>query len=284
MVDLSELIDILPPGGYKEASSFYLESSEEAAMKHRNTPPGFYWKKLKTNRVVFAIKRDLRSMDAATIHADVNYELKKVAVFINQFDCVGRHLEHGGRFYWKVDLKSAFDSVTYRKVMDVLWPDIPENIYRCPELFFHKDGGLIQGASASPRIFQVFCQKTLDLYLNEFCRRNRVVYTRFADDLLFSSRELLGKGFRKRVRGIIHDTGFRVNEDKVVLADTLKIPLVHLGMNIFKGSVVVTETFLNALLNAEPGNARNGMTGWEKSVRLINRRKHQELAGFRRNK
>ncbi len=239
-------------------------------MKHRNTPPGFYRQELvSTGRTVFTIRSD--SLDIRTVHMDTNDDLGSLVTFENQFECVRKHLKRNGRFYWKVDLASAFDSVTPHSFAG--WWDLPVYIRCCPAIFFHKDGGLIQGAPASPRIFQLYCQKSLDPAINSFCARNRVVFSRFADDLLFSSNEPLGKEFRRKIRGIIKQADFRINEHKVILADTSKEPITYLGMVIFKGHVSVTEEFDQKLKDSQPGSSRNGMVAWKKTVLALNRRK-----------
>lgn len=248
--------------------------------KKKNTPPGFYRKELENGRIVFALQGD--SLDIYTVHEDVKDELDPLMTpSANQFDCVRKHIERTNRFYWKVDLSSAFDSVTFHSV--ACWWDLPTYVRCCPMLFFHKDGGLIQGARASPKIFQLFCQRALDPYLEEFCRKNAIVYTRFADDLLFSSRVPIEKGAQRHIRDIIRTAGFRINEKKVVLADTFTTPIVYLGIRIFENNASVTEEFSNSLSDLEPGASKSGKLGWQRSVSAINRKKRKRFASPRKN-
>lgn len=75
-------------------------------------------------------------------------------------------------------------------------------------------GVIPQGAVTSPYIANLICYH-LDARLNGFCSRRDVVYTRYADDLSFSSniRAQLN-GIEKFVKYIIKDEGFEINEKK----------------------------------------------------------------------
>jgi hypothetical protein len=238
-------------------------------MKTKNTPPGFSSKILKDGRLVFKLIRRNAYLDVHTVHQDVNRELGRIITFTNQFDSVKRHLIRKNRFFWKVDLKKAFDYVIFASVACL--KGLPDDIWHCPQLFFHTNGGLIQGAPASPKIFQFFCQNALDPKLQEFCKRNGIVYTRFADDLLFSSGSPIRKGARENIRNIIRGAGFLVNEQKVALADTERTPLTYLGMEIFQNRVSPEKEFLKRLLDTPEGPQKNGMLGWKRSILAFNR-------------
>ncbi len=237
-------------------------------MKRKKTPPGFSPKITKDGRLVFRIIFGRRTADIYTLHQDVKQELSLITKFTNQFNCVKWHLARRTRFFWKVDLKKAFDHVTVESVASL--QDLPSDILHCPQLFFHERGGLIQGAPASPKIFQLFCQQRLDPEIKKFCERNNIIYTRFADDLLFSSRNEIEKGAREKIRDIIRETGFHVNEKKVSLVDNIHTPITYLGMEIFQGKVAPEKEFLARLFLAPNGPKRTGMRGWMKSVLALN--------------
>jgi hypothetical protein len=238
-------------------------------MKTKKPPSGFSPKITEDGRLVFRIIFGRRTADIYTMHQDVKQELNPVTKFTNQFDCVKWHLVRRTRFFWKVDLKKAFDHVTFKSVASL--QDLPSDIRHCPQFFFHTHGGLIQGAPASPKIFQLFCQQRLDPEIKNFCKRNDIVYTRFADDLLFSSRNEIGKSAREKIRVIIREAGFHINEKKISLADTHHTTIVYLGMEIFQGKVSPEKEFLEKLSLAPNGSIKTGMRGWMKSVLALNR-------------
>jgi len=236
-------------------------------MKRKKTPPGFVCKTLSSGRIVFAIRR--KSLDIYTVHTDVSRELDRLVKFTNQFNCVKFHLARSNRYFWKIDLRAAFDHVTFESMSSL--KDLPREVWYTPSLFFHENGGLIQGAPASPKLFQLFCQQGIDPIIQEFCKRNALTYTRYADDLLFSCRVPIGKSAREKIRRIIRERGFQINEDKVKLVDTCKEHLVYLGMNIFGGKASPTEEFINRLDHTPKGASQAGMLGWKNSVLACNR-------------
>jgi hypothetical protein len=236
-------------------------------MKRKKTPPGFVCKTLPSGRIVFAIQR--KSLDIRTVHIDVCVELDCIVKFTNQFNCVKFHLARSNRYFWKIDLRAAFDHVTFESISSL--KDLPDEVRYTPSLFFHENGGLIQGAPASPKLFQLFCQQGIDPIIKEFCKRNTLFYTRYADDLLFSSKVPIGKGARERIRRIIRESGFQVNEDKVKLVDTHKEHLVYLGMDIFRGKISPTEAFFQKLDRVPIGASQTGMLGWKNSILACNR-------------
>ncbi len=78
---------------------------------------------------------------------------------------------------------------------------------------------LPQGAPTSPILTNLVCQK-LDFLLNRLAKKYNVKYSRYADDITFSSNKDLFQAdgdFVKRVKKIIVDQGFRINESKVRL-------------------------------------------------------------------
>lgn len=240
-------------------------------MIRSKAPPGFSSKILASGRRVFFIKK--ANTDILILHEDVKTELKRYVKFSNQFDCVKKHLRHKSRFFWKIDLRKAFDHITLSSVENI--KNFPDYIRHCPDLFFHKNKGLIQGAPASSYIFQFFCQNLLDPELKEFCKKNEIMYTRFADDILFSSRTSFGKSTRERIRDMIRIAGFQINEKKEGLVDNFHAPVTYIGMRIFRGKVSSEKRYIGCeeedFDDPQTTNRINGHLSWEKSVLALNR-------------
>ena len=130
-------------------------------------------------------------------------------LWLGPLESVRSHIDSGNRFFLKVDLASAFDSVTNSRLVSVLegctgWGvDIPS------ELFFHEGGGLIQGAPASQYLFRLYCEQSgLDDDLDRYCQeQNRLnkkgyVWSRYADDIILSAYNPIGRTVVPRLRRI----------------------------------------------------------------------------------
>ncbi|WP_354303908.1 reverse transcriptase family protein [Pedobacter sp. UYP1] len=93
---------------------------------------------------------------------------------------------------------------------------------------------LPQGAPTSPILTNIVCQK-LDFLLSATARRFGLKYSRYADDITFSSLHHVYQNessFLKEIRRIIQDQGFIVNEQKVRLQrDSFKQLVTGLVVN-----------------------------------------------------
>jgi hypothetical protein len=76
------------------------------------------------------------------------------------------------------------------------------------------DGSLPQGAPTSPILSNLICRQ-LDSRLFQWARDNGYAYTRYADDLTFSTnRNSFPEGDRSFVKEIVEEEGFSVHPDK----------------------------------------------------------------------
>ncbi len=131
---------------------------------------------------------------------------------------VGNALRHlGCRYLLNIDLKDFFHQVSDEKI-DGVWQTH----------FRHFDAGLRQlltglvcyrqrlpmGAPTSPALSN-FASLEMDQHLSGYAHRSCMQYTRYADDLSFSSSEPIGKGEYHDLRLIIRESGFEVNPSKV---------------------------------------------------------------------
>lgn len=85
-----------------------------------------------------------------------------------------------------------------------------------------KTQGLITGGPISPFLFNLFYEAVLDCNLRSICGAD-VVYTRYADDLVFSCvRRPIWSEMRKKIRQAIEVTGGVVNHKKSRVLDCRK--------------------------------------------------------------
>jgi len=117
----------------------------------------------------------------------------------------------GNRYLWNVDLKDFFRQVTSSRVEEVfLRIGYPESAARfLAKLCTYRDE-LPQGSQTSPALSNLVFQAA-DSLIASLCRRNKVAYTRYGDDLSFSSDEPLSEDFQQKVESILNKSGFKLN-------------------------------------------------------------------------
>lgn len=126
------------------------------------------------------------------------------------------------RLIIKVDLKDFFPSIHFGRV---------QGMFMAPPFHFgeeaattmaqmscldNKKGKLPQGGVLSPYIANMLCRR-LDKRLAELARENRCRFTRYADDITFSTNDVIKlkeKPFLKKVYNIIKSEHFSANKDK----------------------------------------------------------------------
>lgn len=167
--------------------------------------------------------------------------------FWNSFDSpyqnASRHVNN--RYFYQTDLKNAFGSVSLEKLANILvslepkW-ELDEVREILARYCFEESGmGLIVGAPASPILFRIYVWQTLDIPLSRFwpymgdrVRIFKKQYSRYTDDLTFSSPEPITDGVRRMIRRIIEQAGFQVNHRKSTVLDLRKGPVVITGVGL----------------------------------------------------
>ncbi len=160
-----------------------------------------------------------------------------------------------GRYFYILDFKGAFPSVAAPALAKVLCEYDPtlgslEGVTRFLERYcVLPEKGLVQGGSASMYLFNLYCEKHIDGPIRRYLAERQdaqgkplVRYTRFVDDLVFSSvRVSFGRSFRRRLRSFITAAGFvlhpqktRVLEkgvDAIVINSIQLLPDGHVGIS-----------------------------------------------------
>jgi retron-type reverse transcriptase len=128
-------------------------------------------------------------------------------------------LHRNKKFLLKIDLKDFFPSISFARVM---------GMFQAPPFMFSKDmavifaqicclddnGPIPQGGVTSPYISNMICRK-LDSRLSKLAINMRIDYSRYADDMTFSTDKNIDfNKFLKIVQEIIEDEGFEINESK----------------------------------------------------------------------
>lgn len=140
----------------------------------------------------------------------------------------------GKRFHLRLDIRGFFDSISEEQVEESLEEfvqdeDIKKNIVEICML----DGCLPQGAVTSPALSNIVFRR-IDQRILKYCQSIRkvkydgkteeedIVYTRYADDLFFSSDSFdfcTRLEFYKMVRHILLENGFHLNHKKTYMTE-----------------------------------------------------------------
>ena len=123
----------------------------------------------------------------------------------------------GRRFVLNLDLKDFFPSTSVKRVATVLQLapfELSKPVAALVASLCCDQGSLPQGAPTSPLLTNAVCQR-LDRRLRQLAREHRCVYTRYADDLTFSSnRPAFRESFHAELTEILTNEGYQQNPRK----------------------------------------------------------------------
>lgn len=114
-----------------------------------------------------------------------------------------------------IDIKDFFQSINKTMIENAVLEKFPytKEIENIVELVSYKNH-LPTGAPTSPVISNYVCEK-LDLDLIKFCYENNLTYTRYADDLTFSTNQKMHyKTLVNKISKILDQYEFKLNEKK----------------------------------------------------------------------
>ncbi|MDA2046314.1 retron Ec67 family RNA-directed DNA polymerase/endonuclease [Bacillus cereus group sp. MYBK40-2] len=129
------------------------------------------------------------------------------------------------RFVLNIDLENFFDSFHFGRVRGFFEKNkhflLPQNVATIiAQLTCCHEGPLPQGAPSSPIITNLICN-ILDMKLLKISKKYKLNYTRYADDLTFSTnnKQFLNQqsDFHEEISKIIEKAGFKINEKKTRL-------------------------------------------------------------------
>lgn len=130
------------------------------------------------------------------------------------------HQRNGSRWFLKVDIADFFPSCTKDAVKHALRHTYPTCMYSGYNInaiakYCTLDGALPQGAPTSPMLANLIFIP-IDIALSRLAHQNNLVYTRYADDLLFSGRTKFDSAdIVEKVDSIINEHGFKMNDSKL---------------------------------------------------------------------
>lgn len=150
------------------------------------------------------------------------------------------------RFFYTMDLKGAYQQVDADKLAAILCrkdsklaKQDRDKVVAFLERYCmasSPETGLATGAPASPDLFNIYAEVLLDRALRELCVQYDLCYTRYLDDITFSSQKgPIGDRKRKATKRTIRECGFVINENKTHFWDLQKGPAVINGVGLKLG-------------------------------------------------
>lgn len=113
-----------------------------------------------------------------------------------------------------IDLENFFPSISRDRVIGFFTKKSNRNVARKIANCVCEKGKLVQGSILSPMITNlILCQ--MDKQIQTFCEKKNIVYSRYADDMLFSSKRRIDKSFCFQILYILKKFGLKANPKKI---------------------------------------------------------------------
>ncbi len=167
---------------------------------------------------------------------------------LNSRGIVSNARQHIGKaFLLNLDLKDFFPSISAKRIKQLLYADLDlfkkEDVANAVTLLCTYNGYLPTGAPTSPVISNFICLH-LDKRLMAFCAERNITYTRYADDLSFSSDDYFTDECINDLKKLIEKHHFKINEKKF-------------RINSSKSKQTVTGLIVNNKVNVDRRYIRN---------------------------
>ena len=130
----------------------------------------------------------------------------------------------GKKYLLNLDLKEFFPRITARSILDLFRSVLfgfNNQISTALTLLTTFQGRLPTGAPTSPVLSNFICHG-LDHELINFCESNNLNYSRYADDLTFSSNDPINPSITDELKTLVERHGFEVNQKKTRLTTSYR--------------------------------------------------------------
>lgn len=157
------------------------------------------------------------------------------------------HAHVGKKYVLNIDLKDFFAGISAHRVKTLFLSDcfqFSEQLATALTFLTTYEGKLPTGAPTSPVLSNFICRQ-LDADLAHFCQQQEISYTRYADDLTFSSDIDFSNEITQQMRSLIKKNHFEINEKKVRLKSANRKQTVT-GLTVNQ-KVNVDRTFLKKI-------------------------------------
>ncbi len=140
---------------------------------------------------------------------------KYAKAYVRQRTLVDNASPHVGKHYLlKLDISDFFGSIRFEQVYAAAFHTnhFPKQIGVLLTALCCYKGALPQGAPTSPALSNLV-MRNFDNNIGQWCESRGISYTRYSDDMTFSSNEPLYPVYQK-VKAMLQESGFRLNEKK----------------------------------------------------------------------
>jgi RNA-directed DNA polymerase len=120
------------------------------------------------------------------------------------------------KYVLNIDLKDFFQNISAYRVKKLFSSDVfqfSDQMATALTMLITYKGHLPTGAPTSPVISNFSCLQ-MDAQLKQFCQQHEISYSRYADDLSFSSDNAFSEELKEKIRNVIHENHFQLNEKK----------------------------------------------------------------------
>lgn len=192
--------------------------------------------------------------DEENIKANISHAFEKNKSIISN-----AQIHKNKRYILCIDLNNFFDAFHFGRVLGYFSSNryfkFPKEVAVTIAQIACYNGSLPQGAPSSPIITNLICQ-TLDMHVLKIAKKYKLDYTRYADDLTFSTNKkdfLKHKDeFLKNLQKEIEKSGFSINERKtrLIYRDSRQIVtglVVNRKINVPRNFYRTTRAMLHSL-------------------------------------
>lgn len=142
------------------------------------------------------------------------------------FDFLSPHISNRTPIYYlRLDICNFFDTIRSTDVEKALKYYVSEEVSDEEKTWITNiiiqistlNGHFVQGAVTSPIISNIVF-RSLDIRIEKYCQKLGVIYTRYADDMFFSSESnyIHNRRFIIAIKSIINDKNFTINHKKTL--------------------------------------------------------------------
>jgi len=201
---------------------------------------------------------------------------------------------NNNRYFYLADIKDFFPSITNKMVYS-LFLDVgySGNAASILTKLTTCNGVLPQGAVTSPAISNYVCLK-LDKRLFGFTSRRNIAYTRYADDMVFSSNNRNELNLAsKTIKRIIENEGFNINKEKtrysgprkncnvIGLVKNTSEPEFRIGMRKKrKMRAIIYNAIKNNVFNDDKYKSMKSIEGWISYVKSVDMKSYKQICDY----